>query len=398
MPDAHDPTLHGRRNTRPLPRPEPTLPGTRPARLQPPTTTRQGEHPAPGGFARFRLGDELGRGGIGVVRLAEDTDLNRELAIKLLQRADDAADVSRFIEEAQITAQLEHPNIVPVHELGRDAQGRPWLAMKRIAGQSLADMIRAEAAGGGASRPLRAEDTNRIIALFNKVADALAFAHSRGVVHRDIKPHNVMVGEFGEVLLVDWGLARPLDAPDAGARPVRSSRRAAPRADDSALSMDGDVFGTPAYMAPEQADGRVSEVDERSDIFSLGGVLYHMLTLEPPYPGRSAAEVLGRALRHHLAPPRRRAPRRGIPRELEAIVLKAMAARPADRYQRVADMQADLAAWQSLRPTTAWRPGPIARAIRLVRRHPMTSVTAALLLMGTQIVALIVLQLQLAER
>ncbi|MGE0434812.1 MAG: tetratricopeptide repeat protein, partial [Planctomycetota bacterium] len=295
------------------------------------------------------------------------------------------------------TAQLEHPNIVPVHDVGRDAQGRAWLAMKRIGGTSLAALIKTWSTPDGA--PLRPEDTNRIVALFNKVADALAFAHSRGVVHRDLKPHNVMVGEFGEVLLVDWGLARPLDArdpTDGDNRPVRSTRR--DEAGTGALSVDGDIFGTPAYMPPEQADGRVHDVDERSDIFSLGGVLYHMLTLEQPYSGRTSVEVLAKAVRHALIAPRRRAPRRRIPRELEAIVLKAMAGDPDDRYASVRDLQADLAAWQSLLPTTAWRPGPIERALKFVRRHPMTSLAAALVLMSSQVVLMLAWQLQQAEQ
>ena len=372
------------------------------------------------------LGEVLGRGGMGTVRQAADPALGRDLAIKFL-KADDSDAAAQFVEEAQITSQLQHPNIVPVYDLGTDASGRPWLAMKRIDGESLADLITSwKRAKRGR---LQAEDYTTILGTFNKVCDALAYAHSRGVIHRDIKPANIMVGEFGEVLLVDWGLAKPLasrgcefpegnerkpsadfhNAPasthpgvdfstpgspahPSSARPVRSSRREL--IDDHTL--DGDVFGTPAFMSPEQADGRTDEIDDRSDIFSLGGVLYQMLTLEPPYSGRSAGDTVANAARHRLAPPRKRAPAHRISKELQAIVLKAMAADPRDRYQSVRELQADLAAWQAYRRTTAWRPGPVARIVKWARRHPTASTSCTLLLIASLLVAVLASQLRAA--
>ncbi|MGE3854329.1 MAG: protein kinase, partial [Planctomycetota bacterium] len=346
-------------------------------------------------LARFAFGEELGRGGMGVVRAAEDTSLRRPLAIKLLQSPTvDGDEVAQFIEEAQITAQLEHPNIVPVHELGRDASGRPWLAMKRIEGVSLAERIE-EWRRRARSRPLAAEDIHSILSLFDKVCDALAFAHSRRVIHRDIKPANIMVGSFGEVLLVDWGLARPLDAGDGRDSFVRSSRREG----GEQMTMQGDVFGTPAFMPPEQAEGLVDEIDQRSDIFSLGGVLYNMLTLEVPYDSATgASRALVMAARWQLVPPRRRAPQRHIPRELDAIVMKAMAADPADRYRSVQALKDDLAAWQSLRPTTAWRAGPIDRLVKLMRRNPTWSLSAAVLVLASLVVVMLVQQLAASEQ
>ncbi|MGE0432307.1 MAG: serine/threonine-protein kinase, partial [Planctomycetota bacterium] len=403
-PDASDPTVPRRgtrRELRQSPGLQPTIPGSRTGKA--PLTGTHSDRPDPASrqppdrnVARsssgFRVGDELGRGGMGTVRSAEDVDLGRELAIKFLQRAD-AESVERFLEEAQITAQLEHPNIVPVHQLGRDADGRPWLAMKRIDGQSLADHLTAEK-----QRPARLlpEDLDRCLQVFGKVCDAVAFAHSRGVIHRDIKPANVMVGAFGEVLLVDWGLARPLDvSDDAGKRPVRTARRN--DASGALLTVDGDVFGTPAYMPPEQAEGRTDEVDERADIFALGGLLYHMLTLEPPYSGRTPTLTVAMAARHQLIPPRRRAPGRAIPKELQAIVLKAMAALPADRYQTVHDLQADLSAWHAFRRTTAWRAGPIERLVKWTRRHPTASLGVALFVVAGLVVAVLLSQLAAAR-
>ena len=322
---------------------------------------------------------------MGSVRAADDRDLHRGIAIKFLL-AGDAQAAEQFVEEAQITSQLQHPNIVPVYDFGRDAQGLPWLAMKHIEGHSLADII-TEWRGAKRCR-LGADDYATILGIFSKVCDAVAFAHSRGVIHRDIKPHNVMVGSYGEVLLVDWGLARPIGngaKNQQGSGLVRSVRRESGREQ----TLDGDVFGTPAYMSPEQAEGRVHEVDERSDIFCLGGVLYHMLTLCPPYEGRGASDTVARAARHLLLPPRRRAPAHGISRELQAIVLKAMAARPADRYSTVAEFQADLAAWQSSRPTKAWRPDVFTRLLKWTRRHPtMTAVVVLFVIAGLAVAAL----------
>ncbi|MGE0435244.1 MAG: tetratricopeptide repeat protein, partial [Planctomycetota bacterium] len=393
-PQHFDPTVprRGGRRVPPQPPPDtddvqPTAPGTRGATPPRPTRPTPSERSATAARSdRFQLGSELGRGGMGTVRVAQDPKLGRELAIKFLQAADaDAA--AQFVEEAQITSQLQHPNIVPIYELGEDAAGRPWLAMKKIEGQSLADQI-ADAKAQGKHQPLGPDDTNRILDIFGKVCDAVAYAHSCGVIHRDIKPHNIMVGSFGEVLLVDWGLARPLGR-DNIARPVRTARRA----DQAQLTLDGEVFGTPAYMPPEQAEGQIDRVDERSDIFSLGAVLYQLLTLEAPYRGRNAADTVAQAARHQLTPPRRRAPSRRIGKELQAIVLKAMAADPDDRYASVRDFQADLAAWRAHRRTTAWRAGLLSRASKWTRRHPTASLAAALLMVAGLTVAVLVSQL-----
>ncbi|MGE0432902.1 MAG: tetratricopeptide repeat protein [Planctomycetota bacterium] len=369
---------------------DPTQRGTRTGRLPRPSRSPGAASSAEG---KFRLLNELGRGGMGSVRLAEDPALGRELAVKFLLDAAGSAS-AQFVEEAQITAQLQHPNIVPVYELGTDASGKPWLAMKRIEGESLASLIKTwKTRDRGALQP---EQLNAILGIFAKVCDAVAFAHNRGVVHRDLKPDNIMVGTFGEVLVVDWGLAKPMadpDRPASAARPVRSTRRIS----DRHLTLDGDVFGTPAFMAPEQADGRTDEIDERSDIFSLGGVLYQMLTFAPPYTGTSTADTVAKAARHQLVPPRTRNAARGIPKELQAIVLKAMAADADDRYQTVGELQADLAAWQSFGRTTAWRSGPLERAVKWTRRHPAGSLAAGLLVVGGLVVAVLISQLQAAE-
>ncbi|MGE0434136.1 MAG: serine/threonine-protein kinase, partial [Planctomycetota bacterium] len=359
------------------------------------------------GFAKFRIGDELGRGGVGTVQLAEDLELRRELAIKILHRPDDSVAVEHFIEEAQITGQLQHPNIVPVHEMGVDDRGRPWLAMKRIEGESLASWIERRA-----GRPLTADALTTIIDIFRRVCDAVAFAHDRGVMHRDLKPANVMVGHHGEVLVVDWGLARPISssAASAGASsssaelPLRPFSRAATahgsarhsritssrRESADNLTVDGDIKGTPAYMPPEQASGDVDRMDERADIFALGGVLYCMLTCENPYSGDSPLQVLANAYSHKLLAPRDRQPSRRIPADLDAIVMKAMAASPRQRYRRVADLVADLQAFETHMPVSARRALLAGRMVKFTRRHPVGVLGTALALLFISIAGAVI--------
>ncbi|MGE0432843.1 MAG: tetratricopeptide repeat protein [Planctomycetota bacterium] len=381
------------------------------ARQIPPSVTRLATGPertrtpdlSPGGrFGRYTVGAELGRGGMGVVVTVDDPQLRRQLAMKLLLRPDSPPTIDRFMEEAQITGQLEHPHIVPVHELGVDAAGRPWLTMKRVTGMTLRERLSRLPDG-----PLTGDTLRELLGIFDRVCDAVAFAHSRGVVHRDLKPDNVMLGEFGEVLVMDWGVAAPrarlagqAQAPVAtqaatvagAARPTRASQRAISdrREASPELTADGDILGTPAYMPPEQAEGRIDQIDERTDIFALGGILYSMLTGALPYEGNSPVEVLVKAARRSLVPPRRRAPRRRVPRDLDAIAMKAMSAKRENRYASVADLKADLAAYLGYRPVSARRIGPLARAHKWTRRHPTaTAVVTLLLVFGAVLTAVV---------
>src|SRR5579884_1793009 len=234
------------------------------------------------GLAALALFERIGVGGMGEVYRCGDDALRRDLALKVL-RADLHADADaeqRFLREARLTGSLQHPGVVPVHHLGRLADGRPCYTMKLVRGRTLADLLREEPDGP--------ERLPRLLAIVEKVCQAVAFAHSKGVIHRDLKPSNVMVGEFGEVQVMDWGLAKELSHAESGVPPNEATEEVETegRAEEAAgLSRAGAALGTPAYMSPEQAAGDWDIVDERADVFALGAILCEMLTGRPPYPG-----------------------------------------------------------------------------------------------------------------
>ncbi len=243
----------------------------------------------PRNHASYRIVGEIARGGMGVVLRGRDEELARDVAVKVLRSElrDDETIVRRFVEEAQIAGQLQHPGIVPIYELGKTADDRPYFAMKWIRGRTLAELL--------AERSSSADDRHRFIAIFEHICQAIAYAHSRRVVHRDLKPSNVMIGSFGEVQVLDWGIAKLLGSSESSrshATPVAvqttietiRSRGKSSAAD----SVVGQVMGTPAYMPPEQARGEIEKVDERSDVFSLGGILCEILTGRATYLGDSA--------------------------------------------------------------------------------------------------------------
>ncbi len=300
-----------------------------------------------GGFAeRFVYQKEIGRGGMGSVHRAVDRKLLRQLAVKMLEAesGDLETATDRFHHEAQISSQLDHPNIVPIYDLDADADGTPFLLMKLVRGDSLATVL--TEAGTERLRPTRLKELLRIL---TKVCEAVSFAHSRGVVHRDIKPANIMVGPFGEVYLMDWGIALLL--PEAGQRPVPDSRTADRRTPDREAAERvrtgvhcrerGDrIIGSLHYLAPEQIWPR-RPIDERTDVFLLGATLYHILAGRPPYRGGSTQKLLRRAAAAEFPAPEEVAGD-AVPRRLSRIVRQAMAADPADRPASVQELQQQL--------------------------------------------------------
>jgi serine/threonine-protein kinase len=283
---------------------------------------------AVGSEGRYKVRGEIARGGVGCVLLAHDGDIGRDVAVKVLheEHADDAALLQRFVEEAQIGGQLQHPGIVPVYELGLDLRQRPYFTMKLVQGETLATLLDAswQRRQQQAAQPAAADEVSRLLSVFARVCETMAYAHARGVVHRDLKPGNVMVGEFGEVMVMDWGFAKVLGRGDTAAG---SARVAIPN--DHSVSVAGTILGTPAYMPPEQARGEIERLDARADVFALGAILCQILTGRPPYIGD---EVLVQARAGLLEPAYARLTQSGADPSLGAVAMQCLQADAAARF------------------------------------------------------------------
>ncbi len=328
-------------------------------------------------FGRYRTFLPLGAGGVATVRSCFDPHLGRQVAIKALHPhlQGRAAERARFVREARVMAQLEHPNIVPVHELGVADDGSVYFTMKRVRGVTLAQVLRL--LGDGEPETTRHYTLPRLLDIFMHVCEAVTFAHSRGVVHRDLKPSNVLLGDFGEILVMDWGLAKILDTADPRAPADLGPDAASGAARSATATVDGAVSGTPVYMAPEQAAGRVSLISGQADVYSLGAILYEMLTLERMIPDESVEAALQAAISGPVVPPRRRQPERGIPRELDAICMKAVARDLPVRYPSAQALLDDLTAYLSGHSVSAYAGTPWHRVWKWCRRHRTWSSAAA---------------------
>lgn len=367
---------------------------------------------ASSGEARYSRGALLGRGGMGEVYQAWDRDLRRNVAMKTLAGPDGESSserpasthpqlVARFLEEAQISGQLEHPGIVPVHELGIDDQGRMFFTMSLVEGQELREILDAVREGR------EGWSVTRVLGILARVCDAMAYAHSRGVVHRDLKPSNIMVGQFGETYVMDWGLAKvwetdaatpaasaTAEVESSGEREVRSAGQSGTRVRthrsdlesrdpvSPLFTYEGTVVGTPLYMAPEQAGLPGHPIGPWTDVYAVGVILYTLLAGESPFAGESldAKAILDRVRQADYPALESRAPR--APAELVAICEKAMALVPTDRYPTMREMAADLSAYLENRVVRAHRTGAWAEFRKWVRRNraTATSVLAGLVL------------------
>jgi formylglycine-generating enzyme required for sulfatase activity/serine/threonine protein kinase len=363
-------------------------------------------------FSRYRVRDEVARGGMGKILRVRDEDLHRDLAMKvILPRGDERPGaestpveprvLSRLLEEAQVTGQLDHPGIVPVHEMGLDAEGGIYFTMRLVAGRTLEKILALVRDGQESWTQTRA------LGAILKVCEAVAYAHDKGVIHRDLKPANVMIGRFGEVYVMDWGLARVLARPER--RDLRLRDNSAPSTalhsnllsartlgvDSSLVTMDGDIVGTPAYMSPEQARGEIQTIGPASDIYAVGAILYHLLAGHPPYVVRGAdndAVAVWRRVRD--GPPeslRTIAP--DVHPELLAISKKAMARDVRDRYSRMLDLAEDLQAYLEGRVVSAYEAGSFAEVRKWILRNKALSWTivaaAVVILLGSATAAFV---------
>jgi len=291
------------------------------------------------GFMRYRDFQPLTQGGEAILRTCVDENLGRTVVMKTLQPQFQNLETyqKRFLREARVTAQIPHPCTIPVYELSRDSEGNAYFTMKKLRGRDLSDIL--DKIAEGHQETIEKYPLDNLINVLVHCAQCLAFAHNQGVVHRDMKPANIMIGDYGEIMVLDWGLAKVWDMADDDE--VDKLIRSGQQTISGRLTGRGDVQGTPFYMSPEQAV-ETGDVDERTDIYNMGIVLFEVLTNQSYMSGKSFKEIKRKLLEDPLRSPVSVAPKNRIPPELNAICVKALQRTPADRYQKMSQMENDL--------------------------------------------------------
>ncbi len=343
---------------------------------------------------RYEISRQLAKGGMGEVYLALDHQLQRHVALKVMT-PDVAANkdlANRFTQEALVLGKLDHPHIVPIHDLGTDVQGRNYYAMKFVRGTTLKEVL--HALRQGQASVVERYPLSRLLDVYSKVCDAIAYAHSKGIIHRDLKPANIMISEFGEVMVMDWGISKILSQPESVILPMESSH-------SQEGTRYGTIMGTPSFMPPEQAAGKLEAINERTDIYSLGAILYNILALRPPITGSSTdAQVIERIQSGQIPPPVAfnndlnnatvllHCPDHQIPEALSAVAMQALSKEQSDRYPDVHSLQRDIAAFTAGYAPKAEKAG-LFRQMRLtVRRHALLATASSVIILLTLTFAL----------
>jgi len=329
------------------------------------------------GFMRYDNFCKFAEGGTAILEECLDKNLGREVLMKRLHAhlLEDETERKRFLREARVTALIQHPGTVPLYEIGRDREGAIYFTMKKVEGDSLREILLGIVAR---DKYFKSRYTlKNLIEVLVQVGQAVAFAHSRGVVHRDLKPANILVGGFGEVMILDWGLAKIMNEPESVHGDI-------PEKDHVSLELTraGKRAGTPLYMSPEQAAGENDRIDSRSDVYSMGSILYEVLTHENLVWGQDKEEVLEKILHQAPLSPRKRTPNRRIPRILDSICMRAIQKNPDDRYSSLLDMVEDLRAYLLHENVTAHTYTTWERFINWERRNALLTVAIGSALLG----------------
>lgn len=288
-------------------------------------------------FMRYSNFEPLAKGGSAILQSCRDNNLGRTVVMKTLHPhlAQNEYMRARFLREARVTAQLQHPATVPVYEIGQDIEGRLYFTMKKVEGMSLREILDKQSLGD--QETIATFNLDRMLGTIIQVCNALSYAHEHGVVHRDVKPENILIGSYGEVILLDWGVAKVWANEDDQRKEV----------EHEVLTNAGQRPGTPLYMSPEQIRGGGDNIDARTDVYGIGAVLYEVLTLKEPHRGKDIGETFDLILKEETIPPEKRAADRQIPKQLSAIAMKSLEKEPANRYQTMQEMIDALRAFRS---------------------------------------------------
>lgn len=335
------------------------------------------------GFMRYRDFQPLTQGGEAILRTCVDENLGRTVVMKTLQPQFQNLETyqKRFLREARVTAQIPHPSTIPVYELSRDSEGNAYFTMKKLRGRDLSDIL--DKIAEGDAETIQKYPRDVLLNVLIHCSQCLAFAHNQGVVHRDMKPGNIMIGDYGEIMVLDWGLAKvwDMDDNDDVDRLIRSGQQTMA---SGRLTGRGDVQGTPFYMSPEQAV-ETGDVDERTDVYNMGIILFELLTGESYMSGKSFKEIKRKLQEDPVRNPMQVAPHRKVTPELNAICMKALQRAPSDRYQKMSDFSEDLRNALLGRSVSVYREPPFRRILNWRKQNVLSAASVIWMLFGAAV-------------